>query len=169
MRLHPKGVFLAVGVVLPVVISLGLILQAGWDDGPGPVPEAEASRDGSAGIRALEIRFVRDGEDRIRVEEARSGRVLRTVTALDGGFLWGVLRPLERERTRHGASLDAPYRLTQAESGRLTLEDPESDLQVELAAFGTTSDGLFRSLINGGSGPSVPPLFPSSPSMEDRP
>jgi putative photosynthetic complex assembly protein len=167
MRLHPKGLFLAVGVVLPVVLSLGLILQAGWDDEPGAVPDEP--RDASAAVRILELRFVRDGEDRIQIENARTGRVLRTVTALDGGFLWGVLRPLERERVRHGAALDAPYRLTQAESGRLTLEDPESDLEVELAAFGATSDGLFRSLLSGGQGPSVPPLFPSSPSMEDRP
>jgi putative photosynthetic complex assembly protein len=169
MRLHPKGIFLAVGVILPVVISLGLILQAGWDDAPGAVPGPAAFPDGSAVVRTLDLRFVREGEDRIQVEEARTGRVLRTVTALDGGFLWGILRPLERERERHGAALDAPYRLTQAESGRLTLEDPESDLEVELAAFGATSDGLFRSLLSGGPGPSVPPLFPSSPSMEDRP
>jgi len=51
----------------------------------------------------------------------------------------------------------------------LVLEDPESDLEVDIAAFGSTSEGLFRSLIDGGPGPSVPPLFPASPSMEDRP
>jgi putative photosynthetic complex assembly protein len=169
MRVHPKGILLAVGVVLPLVLSLGLVLQAGFGEPRGLATTPEASRDGTLSPRTLEIRFVRDGEDRIRVEDAETGRVLRTVTASSGGFLWGILRPLERERVRYGADFEAPYLLTQARSGRLVLEDPESDLEVDLAAFGSTSEGLFRSLISGGPGPSVPPLFPSSPSMEDRP
>jgi putative photosynthetic complex assembly protein len=169
MRVHPKGVLLAVGVILPMVLSVGLILQAGWGEPPGAVPGARNSRDGVVGERSIELRFVREGEDRIRLEEAGTGRELRTVTAGDGGLLWGILRPLERERARYGADPEAPYRLTQAEGGRLTLEDPESNLEVDLAAFGSTSEGLFRSLLNGGPGPSVPPLFPATPSMEDRP
>ena len=169
MRVHPKGILLAVAVILPVVLSVGLILQAGWGEDPGAVPASRSFQDTAVGERSIDFRFVREGESRIRLEEAGTGRELRTVTAMDGGLLWGILRPLERERERYGADLEAPYRLTVAASGRLILEDPESDLEVDLAAFGSTSEGLFRSLIDGGPGPSVPPLFPSSPSMEDRP
>ena len=170
MRVHPKGVLLAVGVVLPLVLSTGLILQAGWGEPPGVTPGTDRSPAApAAGAESVELRFVRQDEGRIRIVEARTDRVLRTVTASDGGFLWGVLRPLERERERHGADLEAPYRLVQAGGGRLTLEDPESDLEIDLAAFGSTSQGLFRSLLTGAPAPSVPPLFPSPPSMEDRP
>ena len=167
MRVHPKGVVFAVGVVLPLILSVGLVLRAGLDDPPGPDRALESTRPRAA--RSLDLRFVRDGESRMEVREAGTDRVLRTVTAANGGFLWGILRPLERERERHGAPFDAPYRLTRSSTGRLVLEDPESDLEVELGAFGATSEGLFRSLLEGGPAPAVPSLFPSPPSMEDRP
>ena len=167
MRLDPRGTALALGVALPLALFLGLILRPGLDASP---PAVEAAPDPvRTDAREMEIRFVRESEDRIRIEDAGDGRTLRSVTAADGGFLWGILRPLDRERARFDAPLDEPYRLVRSTDGRIVLEDLSTDLEVDLAAFGPTSAGLFDALLTGGPGPSIPALLPSPPSMEDRP
>jgi len=168
MRLDPRGAALALGVALPLALFLGLILRPGLDTTPpGVAVAADAVR--STGAREIEIRFVRESDARIRIEDVRNGRTLRTATAADGGFLWGILRPLDRERTRFDAGLAEPYRVTRTRDGRLLLQDPSTDLEVDLAAFGPTSVALFDALLTGGPMPSIPALFPSPSSMEDRP
>lgn len=165
MRLDPRGAALALGVALPLALFLGLILRPGLDTSPPGVAPSTAVR---AGTARMQLRFVRESDSRIRIEDVGTGSVLRTATAEDGGFLWGILRPLDRERVRYGTPLDAPYHLVRTE-GRLLLEDPSTELEVDLAAFGATSAGLFDALLTGGPAPPIPALLPSAPSMEDRP
>jgi putative photosynthetic complex assembly protein len=166
MHLNPKGVALAIGVVLPLALFLGLVLRPGLETPPRSLAEGPAR---TVAPRTMEVRFVELDDGQVRVEHAGTGETLRTVTAATGGLLWGIVRPLERERNRRDASLDEPYLLRRTAEGRMVLEDPQSDLRVDLAAFGGTSAAIFEALITGGPAPSIPPLMTTPPSMEDRP
>lgn len=151
--LDSRGTTLALGVLLPLAIFLGVVLRPGLDASPpGPSAAAEAPAPAQRSVRFLSAE---DGT--IRIEDASSGTPLRTLPPGDGGFLRGALRPLERERMRHGASHDSPYLLIRDSDGRLILLDPTSDLELDVAAFGRTNSEHFAALLPGGTGPPDPP------------
>jgi len=122
------------------------------------------------GEERLDILFLRPPGDTLHVVAAATGDTLRTFAPMEGGFMRGALRPLDRERRRHEVSLDAPYQVVREQSGRLTLRDEGSNVEIDVAAFGPTSYELFSSLLDGVESPDVPALIrtPAS-SMEDRP
>jgi putative photosynthetic complex assembly protein len=172
-------------VVLTVVIGVPLSI-AGYLIATHPRPLYRANPDGIAlppdpamqypdlslldGMEQLDITFRRGASDSLYVVATETGTTLRRYGAMEGGFIRGVLRPLDHERARHGVAADAPYQLMRDREGRLTLRDEGSNLEIEIAAFGVTSYELFASLLDGTDSPKVPALFatPAS-SMEDRP
>lgn len=83
----------------------------------------------------------------LRIVDGSTGRELRVLAAGEGGFMRGVLRPLERERMRLEADADAPYRVLRAGDGTLALVDPSTGVTVDLAAFGRTSAEAFAGLL----------------------
>ena len=95
----------------------------------------------------VDIRFEPVEDDGLLVWDYADGTVLRELAAGEGGFLRGVLRPLERERTRMGTATDLPYRLLRSRDGTLALLDPTTGVLVDLAAFGRTSLGAFSGLL----------------------
>jgi len=117
----------------------------------------------------LEVVFARVAGDSIHVVEHGTGETLRRYGPMEGGFMRGMLRPLDRERIRHGMPLDHPYEVVREQSGRLTLRDEGSNVAIDVAAFGPTSYQLFSSLLDGSGSPELPALFPTPASMEDRP
>jgi len=122
------------------------------------------------GEERLDILFLRPPGDTLHVVAVATGDTLRTFAPMEGGFMRGALRPLDRERRRHDVALDAPYQVVRERSGRLTLRDEGSNVEIDVAAFGPTSYELFSSLLDGSGAPDVPALIntPAS-SMEDRP
>lgn len=172
-------------VVVWVVIAVPLTI-AGYLIATNPRPLYRPNPDGIAsppdpsqrypdlslldGMEQLDISFERRPADSIHVVATETGETLRRYGAMEGGFVRGVLRPLDHERKRYGVAPDAPYRLMRDREGRLTLRDEGSNLEIEIAAFGVTSYKLFASLLDGTDSPDVPALFatPAS-SMEDRP
>jgi putative photosynthetic complex assembly protein len=74
-----------------------------------------------------------------------TGRVL-----LDGngGFISVVLDGLERARLVAGVMGNPPITITQYENGRVSLSDPASGWQVELASFGPGNVGTFLKMLN---------------------
>ena len=102
---------------------------------------------GTASRVWVDIRFEPVEDDGLLVWDYADGTVLRELAAGEGGFLRGVLRPLERERTRMGTATDLPYRLLRSRDGTLALLDPTTGVLVDLAAFGRTSLGAFSGLL----------------------
>lgn len=123
----------------------------------------------SGGELSREIHFVRGAKDSLYVVDVATGATLQSYAAMEGGFVRGVLRPLDHERKRHDVDLDAPYRVVRESGGRLTLRDEASNVEIDVAAFGPTSYELFSSLLEGRDAPDVPALFVTPTSMEDRP
>lgn len=167
-RIDPGGTALALGVVLPLVLFLGLVLGPGLRDAPAD-PAGEGGPAAPLPQASMEVAFLHGEDGVIRVVDTRRDATLRTLPPGEGGFLRGVLRPLERERARHDAPAEAPYHLLRTRDGKLLLRDPASDLEVDLGAFGPTSHQLFNALLTGGPTPPIPPLLSSPSSMEDRP
>lgn len=127
------------------------------------VVEGEAGERSTASevVRTVSVVFRTDADDRITVVTAHDDRVLRVLAPGEGGFLRGALRPLVRERKRHGVDPTDPYDLSLHADGALILRDPPTGLHLDVAAFGPTSRAQFLTLL-------TPPTSPNG-SMEDRP
>lgn len=67
----------------------------------------------------------------------------------NGGFISVVLDGLERARLVAGVEGNPPVTITQYENGRVSLTDPASGWQVELASFGPGNVGTFLKMLNG--------------------
>lgn len=124
--------------------------------------EADPGTGEAAVIRSVSVVFRSDDDDLITVVAAETDEVLRVLAPGEGGFLRGALRPLIRERHRHGVDEGRPYDLALHADGSLILRDPPTGLELDIDAFGPTSRAEFLTLL-----PS-PPSTPYGP-MEDRP
>ena len=142
----PRSVLAMTGGL--AVVAVLLTVFSVWT-GVGRVASAPADE----AVEVLSISFLESTDDgAIRVVSAPDGAVLLTLAEGEGGFMRGILRPLHRERVRHGQPLDAAYRLSRHESGALTLADASTDLVVDIGAFGATSVAHFRRLFTPGEG-----------------
>jgi putative photosynthetic complex assembly protein len=57
-----------------------------------------------------------------------------------------VLRGMARERRSRGVDSTPPFRLVRWSDGRLSLEDPSTQREIALEAFGPTNSGAFADL-----------------------
>ena len=129
------------GLMVVTMVFAGTARLTGMGTVGGPT---EAVADARVWV---DIRFEVVEDDGLLVWDYADGTVLRELAAGEGGFLRGVLRPLERERTRMGTATDLPYRLLRSRDGTLALLDPTTGVLVDLAAFGRTSLGAFSGLL----------------------
>ena len=85
-----------------------------------------------------------------------SGRA--TVTALDGsliadlnpeqgGFISGVWRVIQRERTKHRVALEGPLTLVRYDTGRIAIHDPSTGWSADLMGFGIDNAKAFARLL----------------------
>lgn len=65
----------------------------------------------------------------------------------EGGFVSGVARVIERERTKHRVALDGPVTLTVNKANRLTLHDPSTGWSADLMGFGIDNARAFAALL----------------------
>jgi len=135
------------GLVLVTVIMAGTarITVAGKVVNPVTVTQEQQ--------QPLRITFEREPGDVVAVMAVDDGRLLRRLDPGEGGFLRGVLRPLDRERVRAGADPAAPYELSRNAAGSLTLLDPLTGVIVDVAAFGRTSSDAFADLMRTAATP----------------
>ena len=96
------------------------------------------------------LQFVDRADGGIDVIDARSTRVIETVTG-QAGFVRGTLRGLARERRRAGIGPTAPFELVAHVDGRLTLVDPSTSRHVDLESFGPTNTAEFAHLFGDGT------------------
>lgn len=64
-----------------------------------------------------------------------------------GGFVSGVMRVIERERTKHRVALDGPVTLRRHDTSRLTIHDPSTGWSADLMGFGADNAGAFAWLL----------------------
>ncbi len=89
-----------------------------------------------------------EADGSIRVLSASTGAELGHYAAT--GFVWGLVRSLERERRRFGVELSEPYVLGRNDDARLTLRDPALDRDLVFDAFGSSNRKAFETLLEKG-------------------
>ncbi len=76
-----------------------------------------------------------------------NGSLIKEFSAEKGGFVSGVARVLDRERTKARVALDGPVRVVRAENGRLAIFDPSTGWGADLMGFGADNSAVFASLL----------------------
>ena len=69
-------------------------------------------------------------------------------TPEDGGFLSGMWRVLQRERTKARVDLDGPVIVRARENNRLEIFDPSTGWGADLMGFGADNSAAFARLLN---------------------
>ena len=75
------------------------------------------------------------------------GSLIRAFPADKGGFVAGMSRVLDRERTKARVALDGPVRIVRTENGRLAIFDPSTGWSADLMGFGADNSAVFASLL----------------------
>ncbi len=76
-----------------------------------------------------------------------SGTVIADLSGDEGGFVAGVHRVIERERSKHNVPLEAAVQLQLREGNRLSIYDPSTEFAAELMGFGATNLRTFAALL----------------------
>lgn len=106
------------------------------------------SRPALAALGHREIRIDERADGSAAVLDAASAAELATMKPGEGGFVRTMLRLLVLERRRHNAPVEPPFRVTQWNSGGVTIEDPVLGTNIEVKAFGATNAAAFAQLID---------------------
>ncbi|MCY4152895.1 MAG: photosynthetic complex assembly protein PuhC [Aestuariivita sp.] len=75
------------------------------------------------------------------------GTVIADLSGDEGGFVAGVQRVIERERSKHDVPLEAAVQLQLREGNRLSIYDPSTEFSAELMGFGATNLRTFAALL----------------------
>lgn len=143
-RPFPRGALYAaavlIGFTMVVVVSARL---TGYD--PAPMPAATVAE-------SVDLRLESRPDGALAVYEASEDRLIDTLAPGKGGFVTGVLRGVDRERTLQDVDTTARLiRLTRSVDGKLVLDDLATGFHVDLVAFGPTNLAAFQRLFNEGS------------------
>ncbi len=136
-RSFPRGPLIAVGAVVALTLAFAIWARIEGTDTMPPTGKPVAARD---------LRFVDRHDGAVLVFRDKDAEPL-VIEPATNGFLRSTVRGLARERRREDVSADIPFRLTQWDDGRLTLEDPTTSRRIDLEAFGSTNAGAFAKLL----------------------
>lgn len=82
----------------------------------------------------------------VRVLDSQ-GTLLVDLAPDQGGFISGVWRVLQRERTKARVALDGPVLLSAFENGRMAITDPSTGWSADLMGFGRDNASAFARLL----------------------
>lgn len=75
------------------------------------------------------------------------GTVIADLDPEAGGFISGMWRVLQRERTKARTTLDGPVIVTAYENGRMAITDPSTGWSADLMGFGQDNAAAFAKLL----------------------
>jgi putative photosynthetic complex assembly protein len=129
-----------VGAALLIGLTLVAAAGARWSGvGKTQLPPAQA-------VGVVELRFLDRSDGAVEVRTAVDEQVVAVLDPGTNGFARGVLRGMARERRSRGVDATPPFRLVRWSDGRLSLEDPSTQREIALEAFGPTNSGAFAEL-----------------------
>lgn len=76
-----------------------------------------------------------------------AGAIVAELSPEEGGFISGIARVLDRERTKARVSPDGPVRVVRTENGRLAIFDPSTGWSADLMGFGADNAAAFARLL----------------------
>ena len=124
-----------------VLVTLALVTFARLTDRP---LEARPTDGPIAQERVIQIFGSMSGKARVLDQQ---GHLIADLDAREGGFISGVWRSLNHERSKIKADQNAPVRLVQFTDGRLALFDDTTGFRVELRGFGADNTAAFLRLL----------------------
>lgn len=77
-----------------------------------------------------------------------NGQVIAIMPEGEGGFVAGIHRVIQRERTRYRVEDTGPVLLRAHENGRLSITDPATGWSADLMGFGADNAAAFVRLLN---------------------
>ncbi|MEL7258368.1 MAG: photosynthetic complex assembly protein PuhC [Pseudomonadota bacterium] len=75
------------------------------------------------------------------------GTLIADLSPQEGGFISGVWRVIQRERTKHRVAPDGPLTLVRYETGRIAIHDPSTGWSADLMGFGADNARAFARLL----------------------
>jgi putative photosynthetic complex assembly protein len=78
---------------------------------------------------------------------APDGTLIADLTPEKGGFISGVWRVIERERTKHRAAMGGPVTVMRHDTGRISIHDPTTGWSADLMGFGADNAKAFARLL----------------------
>jgi putative photosynthetic complex assembly protein len=147
----PRGALIAalglVGFSLLATTAVRLVRI----NAPAPVAATQP-----APALTVDLRFSDEADGSIRVQNAKTDQIVATIQPGVGGFVRGVMRGLARDRISRHIGETPPFRLSQARSGHMTLEDTATGRVIDLESFGSGNRDSFVQLLHSAAG--VQPL-----------
>lgn len=95
-------------------------------------------------MRVLYLDGDMSGAASVRAED---GTMIADLSPEEGGFVSGVWRVLQRERTKHRVALDGPVELMRHDNGRFAISDPSTGWRADLMGFGRDNARAFAKLL----------------------
>lgn len=124
-----------------VLLVLVIVSAAVWTGRPTTSTPPESAVTHS---RMLYLGGDMSGAATVRAED---GTLIADLSPEEGGFVSGVWRVLQRERTKHRVALDGPVELMRHENGRFTVSDPSTGWRADLMGFGRDNARAFAKLL----------------------
>jgi putative photosynthetic complex assembly protein len=81
-----------------------------------------------------------------RIHDA-DGTLVADLSPQQGGFISGVGRVIERERSKNRVALDGPVTLIWQDTGRISIQDPSTGWSADLMGFGADNARAFARLL----------------------
>lgn len=142
----PRSVLIGTAALLTATVLL--VAAAQWQKRNGPPPEPTA-QDLMQPIEQRVLLFVPGEGDALSIIDKASGRTIGDLNPTDG-FIRVLLQSLKFDRDKVGIDADQTYILSLWPDGRITFEDPATNIRVNTGAFGQpTKDRFYRFLENG--------------------
>ncbi|UFZ07681.1 hypothetical protein LQG66_15835 [Bradyrhizobium ontarionense] len=100
-----------------------------------------------AAVQSTALRFEDRADGGIAVVSPASGKLVTVVAAGGDGFLRTVLRSMAFDRQRHAIGSGPAFTINRWSDGHLTLDDPATGRQIDLAPFGADNMRRFTGLM----------------------
>jgi putative photosynthetic complex assembly protein len=153
-HLVPKPALLAGAGMMVLTVALVAAGTAGLYQTPkAKFAEARAS---IAVVKEVRLRLAAQPDGTIKVTDAATGALVRTVGANEGGFIHYVLTGLQYSRKTHGLDPVADVRIARYADGRLMVHEVPTGVTVDVVGYGPTQVASFAGLLDGTALPPVP-------------
>lgn len=124
-----------------VILCLVMVSIYRWLDGPVQYTAPKSP------VAVEKILFLQGDMSGAALASDEDGNVIADLGPEQGGFISGVWRVLQRERTKAGVDLNGPVIVRSRENKRLEIFDPSTGWGADLMGFGTDNAAAFAKLL----------------------
>ncbi len=99
-------------------------------------------------VATYNVSMMVEADDAVALRSVETGQIIVGFDKGHGGFLRGAIRAFGLKRNQMKIAPAAPFVVTRWESGRITLNDPATNHQVPVDAFGPMVTKMFAPLVS---------------------